>query len=152
MANLRQLGLGWLVSINNSGNNASPTWQPLGISNQKTLDHQLKNKLVDVTGKGDSGFTARISGIADIQVVVDFSLITTDPAYIQMKTNYKNQASTTIATRQAAECYIQLQRTDGNTYVYNCWISDLDESAPYDKELTGKVTFGLDGPPATWYN
>ena len=152
MSNLRQIGIGWLVSINNSGNNSSPTWQPLGISNQKTLEHQLKNSLVDVTGKGDSGFKGRIPGIADINVVVDFSLITTDSAYIQMKTNWKNQASTTLATKQAAESYIQVQRQDGNTYVYNCWISDLNESAPAEKELVGKVTFEIDGPPVTWTN
>ena len=152
MAQQRQSGIGWLVSINNSGNNAAPSWQALGISNQKTLNHNLKNKIIDVTGKGDSGFRSVIAGIAEVTLQVDFSLITSDAAYIQMKSNFKNQASTVVATKLAAESYIQIQRADGTTYVYNAWIADLTEDAPYDKELIGKVTFEIDGAPVTWVN
>lgn len=122
-------GLNWLVKINTSGNNASPTWTT--IVSQSNAKFQIKNKAIDVTGKDDAGWDAFIPGQSSWTLSLDGFIVLTDPGYQQIETAMKNQQAV----------YLEITRSDGNNYVGNAVITDWNMDLPVDKAAAFQITF-----------
>ncbi len=131
-------GIGYLVKINTSGNNASPSWTT--ISAQKGLKFAWKNKAINVTGKDDAGWDAYIPGQAEWSITFDGSVILADTGLIALETAMKN--STTI--------YIEVTRPDSNTYVGNAVLTSLEFDAAVDKEAVFNCTLQGDQALVTY--
>lgn len=139
-SNTRVTGIGWVVSINTSGNNSSPTWAPVAASQQKKLDLTFKTNIIKTTGKGDSGAETKIPGIRDAMFTFDASTILSDAAYALCKTNWHTNV----------ESYIQISKNNSTNYVMNTLISDIKESAPVDGEVVTSFTFEVTGDMVTF--
>lgn len=114
-------GILYLLKINTSGNNSSPTWTTVG--SQTTAKMSFKNKAIDVTGKDDAGWDANIPGQSNWTLTCDSFLLVADAGVMACATAAKNRTPV----------YVELTRGDGQAYAGNAILEGFDVDAPMDK-------------------